>query len=87
MTSQPYQQEFDNLAKRGYRLKLVNGHAIGSSARSAAIWEAQQRTGTAVMSERVNRAGVSERARPDATRLQLSNTAATAMTSARRLGA
>ncbi len=41
MTSLQYQQEFNKFANLGYRLKLVDGYAIGTSARYAAIWEAQ----------------------------------------------
>jgi hypothetical protein len=40
LTSQQYQQEFDNLVgQQGYRLKLVNGYKIGGQAHYAAIWE------------------------------------------------
>jgi CubicO group peptidase (beta-lactamase class C family) len=40
LTSGQYQAEFTDRAIQGYRLKEVNGYAIGLSARYAAIWEA-----------------------------------------------
>ncbi len=43
MTSQKYQHEFVDLGIQGYRLKLVDGYAIGTSSRYAAIWEAEPR--------------------------------------------
>jgi hypothetical protein len=39
LTSDQYQQEFDRLAREGYRLVDVSGHAIGGQDRYAAIWE------------------------------------------------
>jgi CubicO group peptidase (beta-lactamase class C family) len=41
LTSQAYQHEFIDRYIQGYRLKLVDGYAIGTSARYAAIWEAE----------------------------------------------
>lgn len=39
MTSAGYQQEFNTHVGNGYRLKLVNGYAVGGQDRYAAIWE------------------------------------------------
>ncbi|GAB1318292.1 Beta-lactamase [Madurella fahalii] len=39
MTAAQYQSTFDNLLSQGYRLRLVNGYAVGNSARFAAIWD------------------------------------------------
>jgi hypothetical protein len=39
MTSQAYQQEFNNWAGQGYCLSLVSGYSVGNQARYAAIWE------------------------------------------------
>jgi len=39
LTSQGYQQEFNNWTTQGYRLKLVSGHKIGGKQSYAAIWE------------------------------------------------
>jgi hypothetical protein len=39
MTSQAYQQAFDQLGQRGYCLALVNGYSVGNQDRYAAIWE------------------------------------------------
>ena len=41
LTSEQYQQTFNTLTSQGYRLKLVDGYAIGTTARYAAIFEAQ----------------------------------------------
>ena len=41
MTAEQYQQTFDSLTSQGFRLKLVDGYAIGTTARYAAIFEAQ----------------------------------------------
>lgn len=41
LTSGGYQHEFIDNSIRGYRLKKVDGYAIGSSDRYAAIWEAE----------------------------------------------
>jgi len=38
MTSPVYQQEFDNIVKQGYMLKVVSGYDQGQSDRYAAIW-------------------------------------------------
>lgn len=39
LTSAQYQAEFDQLAAQGYRVRLVDGYAVGGSARFAAIWD------------------------------------------------
>lgn len=39
MTAAQYQTEFDKWVGQGYRLRLVNGYAVGGSARYAAIWD------------------------------------------------
>jgi triacylglycerol esterase/lipase EstA (alpha/beta hydrolase family) len=39
LSSQSYQQEFNNLVGQGYRLKLVSGYGISGQDRYAAIWE------------------------------------------------
>ena len=39
MTSQVYQQEFNNWTGQGYCLTLVSGYSVGNQARYAAIWE------------------------------------------------
>jgi len=40
LTSQQYQQEFDNLVgQQGFRLTLVNGYKVGGQAHFAAIWQ------------------------------------------------
>jgi CubicO group peptidase (beta-lactamase class C family) len=39
LTPQQYQAAFDDLGKQGFRLRFVNGYAVGGAARYAAIWE------------------------------------------------
>jgi hypothetical protein len=39
MTSEQYQQEFDELGKQDYRLVQVSGYSVGGQGRYAAIWE------------------------------------------------
>lgn len=39
LTSQAYQQAFDDNLRQGFRLKLVSGYEVGGQARYAAIWE------------------------------------------------
>lgn len=39
LTGAEYQSAFDDLVKKGYRLKVVSGYSVGASARFAAIWE------------------------------------------------
>jgi hypothetical protein len=39
LTSQQYQQTFDQLIGQGFRLKLVNGYAVAGQELFAAIWE------------------------------------------------
>jgi hypothetical protein len=39
MTSEEYQQQFDELSKEGYRLALVNGYSVGGQDRYVAIWD------------------------------------------------
>ena len=39
MTSSTYQEKFDHYRSKGYRLQYIDGYAVGSSARFAAIWE------------------------------------------------
>ena len=39
LTSEEFQQRFDEYADQGYRLTHVSGYSVGSEARYAAIWE------------------------------------------------
>lgn len=39
MTAAQYQSTFDSLLSEGYRLRLVDGYAVGNSVRFAAIWD------------------------------------------------
>ncbi len=39
LTSQAYQQAFDDNVRQGFRLKLVSGYDVGGQAHYAAIWE------------------------------------------------
>ncbi|MEJ8854522.1 papain-like cysteine protease family protein [Variovorax robiniae] len=39
LTAAQYQQAFDENAKQGYRLKMVNGYSVGTSPRFAALWD------------------------------------------------
>ncbi|MHC2585437.1 hypothetical protein [Bradyrhizobium diazoefficiens] len=39
LTASQYQQTFDELVGQGFRLRLVNGYAVGGEPRFAAIWE------------------------------------------------
>lgn len=39
LTAAQYQQTFNQLVGQGYRLKMVNGYSVGSSARFAALWD------------------------------------------------
>ena len=39
LTGADYQKAFDDLVKKGFRLRMVNGHSVGGSPRFAAIWE------------------------------------------------
>ncbi|MCA9914782.1 MAG: hypothetical protein KC496_15620, partial [Anaerolineae bacterium] len=45
LTAEQYQEAFNNLVNRGYRLTNISGYAINGEARYAAIW--QQRPGPA----------------------------------------
>jgi hypothetical protein len=39
LTGTQYQQAFDQYAAQGYRLKMVNAYAVGTTPRFAAVWE------------------------------------------------
>jgi hypothetical protein len=39
MTGDEFQAKFDDLVSQGYRLKMVNGYAVGSRALYCAIWD------------------------------------------------